>query len=55
MARHIADHNRPSRGGRVRNYLRLGRSRPETWHRSHAAPGSTRLVQFLRIARGRLT
>jgi hypothetical protein len=56
--RHVADHRRTDGDGRLRHYLRLARfadDRPvRVWHRSHGAIGATRLVQFLRIARGRL-
>ena len=53
MTRHIADKRSPSTGGRVKHFLRIARTPRETWHRPHAKPGSTRLAQFLRIARGR--
>lgn len=53
MSKHLADHQRPTSGGRVKHFLRLARVARETWHRPHATPGHARLVQFLRIARGR--
>lgn len=53
MGRHIADKRAPSTGGRVKHFLRLARKPRETWHRPHTKSGVTRLMQFLRIARGR--
>jgi hypothetical protein len=53
--RHLADHRSPSMGGRLRNFLRIDRSAPVVWHRDHGHGESSRLVQFLRIARGRTT
>ena len=53
MSKHLADHQRPTSGGRVKHFLRLARAERAGWHRAHAAPGTARLVQFLRIARGR--
>lgn len=52
--RHPADHRPVSTGVRVKQFLRLARTRRETFHAHHPAPGSGRLVHFLRIARGRL-
>ncbi len=52
MGRHIADKRSPSNGSRVKHFLRLARSPRETWHRPHTASGLTRVIQFLRIARG---
>ncbi|EEW23813.1 hypothetical protein [Rhodobacter ferrooxidans] len=54
MGRHIADHRTPSLGGRVKNFLRIARGNRAPWHRAEAKPdGNRRLVQFMRIARGR--
>ena len=53
MSKHLADHRKTSTGGRVRHFLRLARGERGPWHRAHAQPGPARLVQFLRIARGR--
>jgi hypothetical protein len=53
MSRHLADHRSASTGGKVRQFLRLAREQRKTWHRSHAPVGPSRLVNFLRIARGR--
>jgi hypothetical protein len=53
MSKHLADHRKASTGARVKHFLRLARSVRETWHRPHAEPGKARLVQFLRIERGR--
>ncbi|MBD1205972.1 MAG: hypothetical protein H9533_17795 [Rhodobacteraceae bacterium] len=53
MTKHIADKRTPSTGSRVQQFLRLSRSPRDTWHRSRPAAGSSRLVHFLRIARGR--
>ncbi|WP_395542638.1 hypothetical protein [Neotabrizicola sp. sgz301269] len=53
MTKHLADKRKSSTGGRVKHFLRLARESRETWHRSEAKAGSSRLAQFLRIARGR--
>ncbi|MBP9185202.1 MAG: hypothetical protein KBF78_18885 [Fuscovulum sp.] len=53
MSKHLADHRKASTGARVKHFMRLARAARETWHRPHAGPGKARLVQFLRIARGR--
>lgn len=52
MSKHIADKRATTTGGRVKHFLRLSRQPRGTWHRPHAPAGPTRLVQFLRIARG---
>jgi hypothetical protein len=54
MSKHLADKRAPSTGSRVKQFLRLSRTKRETWHRPHTASGSSRLIQFLRIARGRM-
>ena len=53
MSRHLADHRSRTTGGRVKHFLRLARTPRETWQRPRGAVGTSRLVQFLRIARGR--
>jgi hypothetical protein len=57
MTRHLADHRSPSDGGRVRHFLRLAREGGGIWKRLARAPrrhdGSRRVLEFLRIARGR--
>ncbi|MBL9060969.1 hypothetical protein [Tabrizicola sp.] len=53
MSRHLADHRTRTTGGRVKHFLRLARTPRETWQRSRGSSGSTRLIQFLRIERGR--
>ena len=53
MTRHLADHQAPSTGGRLKHFLRLARAPRGIWHRSQGAGSQTRIVQFLRIARGR--
>jgi hypothetical protein len=53
MSRHLADHRSRTTGGRVKHFLRLARTPRETWQRPRGATGGTRLIQFLRIARGR--
>lgn len=53
MSKHLADHRTLTTGARLRHFLRLARATRQTFHRSHARPGQSRLVQFLRIARGR--
>lgn len=53
MTKHLADKRKTSTGGRVKHFMRLARAARETWHRSEGTVGSSRLTQFLRIARGR--
>lgn len=54
MSRHLADHRAGSTGSRVKQFLRLARTPRETWKRARGAAGAQRVVQFLRIARGRV-
>lgn len=51
--RHLADNRAPSTGSRTAQFLRLARSPREMFHARHTAVGASRLMQFLRIARGR--
>lgn len=53
MSKHIADHRAPSKGGKLRAFFQIARSKRETFHRSESLTGGRRLVEFLRIARGR--
>jgi len=53
LGRHLADTRSPSTGGRVKNFLRLSKMRRDTFHAKYPPAGSSRVVQFLRIARGR--
>lgn len=53
MSKHIADRRAPTKGGRVRAYMKIARHLREGWHRTEGAPTSRRVVEFLRIARGR--
>ena len=53
MGKHLADHRTAGGTEKVRRFLHLGRTPRETWHRPRPAAGASRLVQFLRIARGR--
>jgi hypothetical protein len=53
MSRHLADHRARTTGARVKHFLRLARTPRETWMRPRGAAGPSRLIQFLRIARGR--
>ncbi|MFN3991872.1 MAG: hypothetical protein ACK4IU_03075 [Tabrizicola flagellatus] len=53
MSRHLADHRARSTGARVKHFLRLSRTPRDTWLRARGASGAARLVQFLRIERGR--
>jgi len=53
MSKHLADKRSPTTGSRVAQFLRLARSPRETWHRPRGSAGASRLVQFLRIERGR--
>lgn len=54
MTRHIADTRSPSTGGRLRAFLRLSRRLRDGWHRHEDVNPNRRLVEFLRIARGRV-
>lgn len=53
MGRHLADHRTQTTGGRLKHFLRLSRTPRETWQRPRGKSGSARVVQFLRIERGR--
>ena len=53
MTKHLADHRKGTTGSRVKHFLRLARTARETWHRPRGEAGKSRLVQFLRIERGR--
>lgn len=53
MSRHLADHRAGTTGGRVKHFMRLARTPRETWQRPRGASGVARLIQFLRIERGR--
>ena len=55
MSKHLADHRKATTGERVKHFLRLARSARETWRRPRGGSGTSRLVQFLRIDRGRST
>lgn len=61
MGRHIADHHTSSQGGRMKHFLAIARSTAAAtvwrgaWQRAATRPeGNRRMVEFLRIARGRL-
>ena len=51
--RHIVDHPRAAKAGRIVNFMRIARSTRAIWHRSETKAGNARIVQFCRIARGR--
>lgn len=53
MSKHLADHRKAPSGEKVKHFLRLSRAARETWHRPGPAASNSRLVHFLRIARGR--
>ncbi len=53
MSRHLADHRSQTTGGRLKHFLRLARKPREAWARPRGKAGNGRLVQFLRIERGR--
>jgi hypothetical protein len=55
MSRHLADHRKATTGSRVKHFLRLARTPRETWQRPRGSAGAGRLIQFLRIERGRTT
>jgi hypothetical protein len=57
MSRHLADKRKPSDGGRMKHFLRLARDGGTVWRSlwQRPAPGATnrRVVEYVRIARGR--
>ena len=53
MSKHLADRRAPSKGGRVRAFMKIARRMRDGWHRTEGAPTNRRVVEFLRIARGR--
>lgn len=53
MTKHLADHRHTNHGGRVRAFFKLARQKRETFHRTETSGSTRRLVEFLRIARGR--
>ncbi len=61
MTRHLADHRKPSEGGRVRHFLRIARAETSNlWMLLARRPrltgtGNRRLVEYARIARQRDT
>lgn len=55
MTKHLADHRAQPTSARVRHFLRLARAPRDMWHRTHSVSGPSRLMHFLRIARGRIT
>lgn len=60
MSRHLADHRKPSDGGRVKHFMRLAREAGDIWRRIWRKPrgesseGRT-VVEYARIDRGRRT
>ena len=54
MAKHLVDHRRASTSARMVHFVAIARAARATWHRAEAKAGSARVVQFCRIARGRL-
>ncbi len=61
MSKHIADHRKASDGGRMAHFLRIARqSSEEFWRGLQKRPmaetaGNRRVVEYVRIARGRQT
>ncbi|MCB5408837.1 hypothetical protein [Pseudogemmobacter faecipullorum] len=53
MTKHLADKRKPTTGGRTRAFMQIARSARETFHKPRESAGPSRLLQFLRIARGR--
>lgn len=53
MSRHVADKRAAPTSARVKQFLQIARTKRETWHRKQDEAGPSRLIQFLRIARGR--
>ena len=54
MTKHVVDHRRATNAGRLIRFLAIARASRATWHRPETPAGSARVVQFCRIARGRL-
>ena len=54
MAKHLIDHSRVCKAGRLVHYTAIARAARATWHRAETTTGNARIVQFCRIARGRL-
>ncbi len=54
MGKHLMDHRDVSNSGRMLHFMAIARAARATWHRSEAKAGTARVVQFCRIARGRL-
>ena len=52
--RHLADKRSPATPARTAQFLRLSRTRRETFHKSRPPASANRLIHFLRIARGQL-
>lgn len=52
--RHLADKRSSASAARTAQFLRLSRTPRETFHTKRAAATNSRLIHFLRIARGRL-
>lgn len=54
MGKHLADRRNGASDMRVKYFLRIARKRREGWHRTgDPVQGNRRIVEFLRIARGR--
>jgi len=53
MTKPLIIHRQASKGGRVRAFLALARQKRDTFHRHETPASARRLVEFLRIARGR--
>lgn len=54
QGRHLADKQKSATKSRTAHFMRLSRTPRETFHAHHSAPKASRLMQFLRIARGEL-
>lgn len=61
MSKHLVDQRKPSNGGRLKHFLRIARSQTDAfwrgvWQRPvERADGNRRLMEYMRIARGRDT
>ncbi|MGB8813025.1 MAG: hypothetical protein WCC57_07550 [Paracoccaceae bacterium] len=60
MSKHLADHREPSQGGRVKHFVAIARGAASNamwrglWQRPvMRGDGNRRLVEYVRIARGR--
>lgn len=60
MSRHLADHRKPSQGGRMKHFLQIARGAAsgEIWHKLWQRPAergesNRRVAEYVRIDKGR--